>query len=411
MSKKIPIGLALALIIASITATFTITMSVSQRIYNNLIPNLYRRTSMSDSIDELNRIVNSNFYFEIDADDQIAVDAATARGYIAGLGDKYSRYFTAAEYAVYKERLLGNISGTGLTLGFDRDSGLMIVTDVAALSPAETSGILKGDVITAIEGETVTANNYADLQSKLEGQRFSTVDITYERDGSEDTVSVMIGYDAVTVTTRTLGDTGIVSISAFYGNTVKQLETAVNDLQKSGVKSLVLDVRNNSEGTVEYAVKCLDIFVPVAVAGEGNGAAATLEYTKRSDKTTYTTFAGDVALPIYVLVNAGTDGAAELFACDLCDFGKAQTVGEQTAGNASAQETFELSDGGAVLLTVAKVLPYTSLSYDGTGIVPNHEVAMEAEKYDKLGILGVQDDEQLSAALGFIADSNAPEEQ
>lgn len=92
MNKKISLGLAIALIILSATATFAITMSVSQRMYNKLITDLPKRAQMYDAVEEVDKIVRSKYYGDID---EALLDSNLENGYINGLGDKYSRYMNA----------------------------------------------------------------------------------------------------------------------------------------------------------------------------------------------------------------------------------------------------------------------------------------------------------------------------
>ena len=103
-----------------------------------------------------------------------------------------------------------------------------------------------------------------------------------------------------------------------------------------------------------------------------------------------------------VLVNSKTSGAAELFACDLRDFGIAQLVGDTTAGNGTMQKVFELDDGSAIVLTVAKILPYKSDSFNGKGLEPDHKVDLTAEQFLRLEMLTSKEDAQLQKALELL---------
>ena len=104
-----------------------------------------------------------------------------------------------------------------------------------------------------------------------------------------------------------------------------------------------------------------------------------------------------------VLVNSNTSGAAELFACDLRDFGMAQLVGDKTSGNGTMQKIFELDDGSAIALTVAKILPYKSGDFNGIGIEPDHKVELTVEQFSRLEMLTEQEDAQLQKALSLLS--------
>ena len=115
------------------------------------------------------------------------------------------------------------------------------------------------------------------------------------------------------------------------------------------------------------------------------------------------TAGGVKTVTMAVLVNGNTSGAAELFACDLRDFGTAQLIGTKTAGNGTMQKVFELSDGSAVALTVAKIIPYKSESFNGTGLEPDHNVELAAEQNSRLPMITLAEDPQYQKALDLVS--------
>ena len=402
MNKKISLGLAIALIIVSATATFAIAMSVSQRMYNKLITDLPNRAQMYDAVEEIDKLVRSKYYGEID---EAVLDSNLENGYINGLNDPYSYYMNADAYKLYSSKLEGRSAGIGVEVETDPESGYLLVTEVYPNSPAQTEGLKKGDRIVAIGGETVTVDNAVEMTGKLSGVKLTSVSITYRRDDVDKSVNVVRGYTNQTVSYELIGTTGYIKISAFYKNTVDQLEKAVTQLKKDGAKSLIFDVRSTYDGTIEYTCSVIDYLVPTAT--DGNKAIATLVNKNGETVKTYSSEAKDITMPMAVLVDSDTAGYGELFACDLRDFGKAFLIGEKTAGRAAVQETFELSDGGAVVLTTSKMLPYISESFDGEGLTPDNEVFLPGALKDNLSTLEREDDTQLQAALSMLADNSA----
>lgn len=402
MNKKISLGLAIALIIVSATATFAIAMSVSQRMYNKLITDLPNRAQMYDAVEEIDKLVRSKYYGEID---EAVLDSNLENGYINGLNDPYSYYMNADAYKLYSSKLEGRSAGIGVEVETDPESGYLLVTEVYPNSPAQTEGLKKGDRIVAIGGETVTVDNAVEMTGKLSGVKLTSVSITYRRDDVDKSVNVVLGYTNQTVSYELIGTTGYIKISAFYKNTVDQLEKAVTQLKKDGAKSLIFDVRSTYDGTIEYTCSVIDYLVPTAT--DGNKAIATLVNKNGETVKTYSSEAKDITMPMAVLVDSDTAGYGELFACDLRDFGKAFLIGEKTAGRAAVQETFELSDGGAVVLTTSKMLPYISESFDGEGLTPDNEVFLPGALKDNLSTLEREDDTQLQAALSMLADNSA----
>lgn len=398
MNKKVPLGVTIALIVVAITASIAITMEIAMHTYDNLIEDLPKREEMYSGLSELDDIVRKNYFGKID--DQL-LNAKLSGGYIQGLGDDYSYYMTANEYVTYYNRSHGKMSGIGISAALNPDTGFISVAEVNAGSPAQNAGLRKGDQIIAIGDTEVTKDNYDTMVKNLEGDKLTSIDITYQRGGEKKTVNVMRGYSVKSVYHEIIGTTGYIRITSFYENTATQCQEALDALAKENIKSIVVDVRNTSEGMMEYAAKVIDLFVPLAT--EGNKAIALAVNKKGDTVETFTSDAKDYAGQICVLVNRNTQGPAELFACDLRDFDKAQLIGEITKGNGKRQQVFNLSDGGAIVLTTASILPYKSENFDGVGVAPDVEVALTQEQLEQLEILPHDQDAQLQKALEMLS--------
>lgn len=366
MNKKISLGVAVAIVIAFVTATFAITMSVSQRIYNRLISNLQDRAASYALIDELDAVVRENYYGLISESSR---DEGMLEGYIDSLNDSSSYYLSPSAYATYQASMKGEINGIGINSTFDFGSGYIKVTSVLEGSTAYNAGIKEGDLISVIDGEAVTQDNYLELTQSLNGNKLTSVKITYVRDNTPRTVSVMMGYSAKSVYSKKVSsDTVYIRIDGFYANTPQQLDEVIKTLS-GDVKSLVFDLRGTKEGAVEYTCEALKLLVPIA--SEGSGALAT-EIDKNGKETYYASNSQCISgYKIAVLTNAATECCGELFACDLRDFGMAVIIGTKTAGNADVQKAFSLSDGSGVILTVAKVKPYLTETFDNSGLEPD----------------------------------------
>ncbi len=404
MNKKISLGLALALIFVSVAATVAITMSLTMRTYNSIIKDLPSRSKLYSAVSELDDIVRNNYYGEIN---DSLLNAELSGGYAEGLGDKYSRYLTAAEYSVYKDEMDGKKIGIGVIAFYNPTDMSIYVAEVSENSPAAISGLQKGDKITHIDEESVSVYNYTELLKKLTGDRLSTVTVTYVRGEESKTVSVVKGYSAQSVYYSLNGSVGYLKITDFYATTASQLKTAVDSLVKQGATGLIFDLRGTANGLVTHAASALDVLVPVA--SEGSGALATAVAKDGSVRKTFTAEAESISMPMIVLINSDTAGPAELFACDLRDYGKAQLVGEKTAGNGTMQEAFALSDGGAILLTTAVVRPYISESYHKVGLTPDTEVSLNGEKRTKLPLLALSDDDQYQKAYVLLTGETSGE--
>ena len=368
MNKKISLGVAVTMIIAFIAVTFAVTMSVSQRIYNRLIGNLQDRMSSYTLVDELDAIVQKNFYGTVVNDSR---NSEMLRGYVDSLNDPSSCYLSKSAYAAYVASMNGEINGIGASVALDSKSGYLTVTSVFENSPAASAGIKEGDLISVIDGETVTKKNYAKMTESLNGSKLTSVKITYLHKNKAKTASVMMGYSAKSVSCKENVTTAYIKIDGFYANTAKQLDEILKGLSEE-ITSIIFDVRGTASGTIKYTTDTLKLIVPMA--NEGSGALAT-EIDKNGEKTYYASNSESLSgYSIVVLTDKETSCCGELFACDLRDFGMAAIIGETTKGSADVHEAFSLSNGSGVVLTVAKVYPYITETFDGVGVEPDVKV-------------------------------------
>ncbi len=398
MNKKISLGLSLAVLFIAIAVTVAVTMSVSMRTYNNLIKDLPNRAQMYSSVSEIDDIVRSEYFGTVN---ESLLNSEIAEGYANGLGDQYSYYMTASEYEAYLNGLAGQKIGIGMLAFYDASDNAIYAAEVSENSPAAQGGIAKGDKIIEIDEEKVTARNYEELIEKLSGDKLSSVKVRFVHDGKEKTEAIVKGYNEHSVFSSINGTVGYVKINEFNAKTASQLKSTVNDMSKKDVVSVIFDVRGISRGTIEYAAETLDVLVPVT--SEGTGALATLKNKDGKVLDTFTADADSVSMQMMVLVNSETSGPAELFACDLRDYGKAKLIGTKTAGNATAQKTYSLSNGGALMLTFAEVIPYVSESYNNKGLTPDYTVELTAEQNEKLAVLQQSEDGQYKKAYALLS--------
>lgn len=400
MNKKISLGLCISLIIISVAATFAVTMVVSKQIFSNIISNISQRSQTYESVDEISKIISNYYYGSVD--DQSRLNASLAEGYVNGLSEGSNIYLSSAEYSAYTAKLEGGVSGIGVETAYNYQTGQFVITYVYEGSPAEKAGLKAMDAITAIDNTAVTMSNYTSMRDLLYGSRLSTVTVEYEREGETKVVEPMLGFSIPSVSSRLIGNVGYIKISGFYKNTAAEFKAAAEKLIEQGAESMIFDVRNTSDGSIDYAAQTIDVIVPaisdnIAVAKDKNGNV----YKKKI----YTAENSSITMPFIVLINNYTSGPAELFACDLRDISQAQLVGTKTAGIGTMQELFPLEDGGAVLLTVALIEPRAGAAavYDGVGIEPTVEVTLNSGDPLNLDLLAQDEDNQLSTAVNMLA--------
>lgn len=397
MNKKISLGLAISCIFLAVALAVSITMMVAMKIYNSMIKDVAQRSGVHSTVSDIDEIVRKNYFGEINEN---LLKTMISDGYVEGIGDRYSYYMTANEYVDYQEEEKGNKGGIGVIAVYDSKNNNIYVSEVSENSPAQLQGIQKGDVITAVDSVKVSSSNYEELLQSLNGEKLTNVQVTFTHDGKSNTVSVARGYSAQTVYYSINNNIGYIKITAFYSTTAEQLQEALKYMNDKDVSSVIFDVRNNSTGLIPDAVECIDMLVPVAT--EGTTAIATAIDKDGKSIETFTSDSTSSSLGMVVLVNSNTSGAAELFACDLRDFGMAQLVGDKTAGNGTMQKIFELNDGSAISLTVAKIIPYKSESYNGVGIEPDHKVELTVEQFSRLEMLSLDEDPQYKKAMSLL---------
>lgn len=373
MNRKISLGMVIALLCLCIGITSAISVKLLSDEYNKILEGLPERLERYDVLDELDEIIKENYYGNTKEKD---LEVALAQGYISGLGDKSSVYMTAQSYAEYKSEINGDMYGIGVEYE-KNDDGYIEITTVYDGSPAHSTGLKKGDVIVAFDGIRIDVNNYDEMASKLSGDKLTSVNIIYKRGETETNVTIVKGYEAKSVTTDVYESVGYIKISSFYPTTASQIETALNTFLSSGITGIVVDLRDNNSANYNYAIECLDLFVPMS---DAERPAATVIDENGNTVATYATTSGEVNLPVMVLVSKKTQKAAEIFACNMRDFGKGKIIASsKTKGSGLVQEIFELSTGSAVLLSTGKIVPYTSESFDGVGLSPDYKKELEAQ--------------------------------
>ncbi len=397
MNKKISVGICLSLVITAIAATFAITMVFSKQIYNGIISNISQRSQSFDSAEEINRIISNYFYGNLNEYNN-NLGSSIAKGYVNGLNDSNSLYMTAGEYESYKSRIENGLVGIGVEAFYDTGKNSAYITYVYEGSPAANEGLTPGDIINKIDGESVRRSNYNSLFSRLYSAKLTSVSIEYTRDDVTKTAQMLSGFTIPSIISKMGGTNGYIKISGFYKNTADELSAELNKMKDNGIESVVIDLRNTSQGTVKYAAQSLDVIIPNI-----QGYIAVVRDKNNKDKEVFSAHEGDVRMNYAVLINSGTSGPAELFACDMRDINGAMLFGINTSGNGTMQELFTLDDGSAILLTTGLVIPKNGEGavYDKVGVKPDRDVTLLADN-DEILMLSEAEDNQLREALNYL---------
>ena len=384
MNRKISLGMAVTIVILAMTVTFSITMLLAMRLFDSTVSSVKEKESMYNKLAEVDRYVRGNDYYDID--ETVLYDRLSA-GYLLGTGDKYARYYTASAYTDLINVQNGTLLGIGVELAIDQ-SGYAKVTKVYTDSPAQEAGIKVGDYITAVDGDDVKSMSGVDaVQTRLRGESGTSVKVTWlDSEASEHNADLThSGYTATTVDSALLQDSvGYIKIWQFDGTTPSELDYALRSLTASGATSLVFDLRDNGGGILEDAISCIDLITP-----EGTLAYAEDKYGNRTLLGSSTG-----------LVNGNTASAAELFASSLRTLSGARLVGTTTMGKGTIQSSPQrLSDGSAVVVTVAKLLCGDGSCFDGTGLTVDVERSLTADEQTSYYDFTLDTDPQIQRAV------------
>ena len=394
MNRKVSVGMMVTIVILAITVTFSITMLTAMRLFDSTVTSVKEKESMYNKISEVDRYVRANDYYTID--ETTLYDRLTA-GYLLGTGDKYARYYTATAYTELVNTQNGTLMGIGVELGVNQ-SGYAKVIKVYDGSPAQEAGIKVGDYITAVDDNDVKSMSGVDaVQTRLRGESGTTVSVTWlDSEAAEHTADLThSGYISTTVDYEILqGNVGYIKIRQFDGTTASELDYAIRSLTNDGALSFVFDLRDNGGGVLEDAIDCIDLVAP-----EG-----TLAYAEDKDgnQTVLGSSSGDstITLPIVCLVNNNTASAAELFASSLRTLNGAKLVGTTTMGKGTIQSSPQrLSDGSAVVVTVAKLICGDGSCFDGTGLTVDVERSLTVDEQNSFYDFTVDTDPQILKAV------------
>jgi carboxyl-terminal processing protease len=285
--------------------------------------------------------------------------------------DADSSYLSPAEYKVFKQKKVDGKAGIGATVS--KRFGYAAVVSVIPGGPADKAGIGAGDIIESIEGLGTHDLSLAAVKTHMNGEPGSRLECTIIRTRKIEPQKLTIVRELVNlpaVQEQMLADNvGVIKAQVLTKGKAQEIASKVKSLQKQGAKKLVLDLRNDSEGDEEEGVAVAGLFLE-------KGTIAYLQGQK-FEKVTYSADPQKkiTDLPVVVLVNRGTAGAAEIVASALLVNARGDVVGDKTFGEGSVQKLIEVPDGSALILSIAKYYTPSGKAIQDTGITPNILVA------------------------------------
>jgi len=346
-------------------------------------------------LDQLEALILERFIGE---EDKTAMEDAAAEAMIASLGDRWSYYIPASEYATYLEQMENAYVGVGITIQMAEDGKGLLVIAVTEGGPAFEAGIQVDDVIVAIEGTSAQGMQVEAARDIVRGEEGTFVALTILRDGAEQTLQVERRRIETAVAKWQMleGDVGLVKIVNFDQRCAQETIQGIGQLLDQGAKALIFDVRGNGGGYAHEMVQVLDYLLP-----EGE-LFRTVDYAGR--ETVDRSDEKFLDIPMVVLVNGESFSAAEFFAQALREYDAALVVGEKTTGKGYFQNTFVLVDGSAVGLSVGKYFTPKGLSLAGVGVEPDVEIPMDLDTWTEVFYerIAPEDDPHIQAALELL---------
>jgi carboxyl-terminal processing protease len=364
---------------------------------------------ITSKIQTIQAVIDKYYLFDEDTSD---VEDWIYKGMLSGLGDPYTVYSTADEYNKLKEDTSGEYCGIGVMVSQSAETGIITITKVFEGTPGAQAGILPGDLLYKVGDQEVTGMDLElVVKDHIKGEEGTPVTITVLRKDTGKYIDMTMERRQITVPTvehEMLADkVGYISVSQFDSVTADQFKAAIDDLEKQGMKKLVVDLRNNPGGIVDSVVSMLDYILPdnLEIKGDPNLVR------KKKDKTLlvymadkngkgeqyYAKDGHQIDVPMAVLVNGQSASASEVFSGALKDYGRAKLVGTKTFGKGIVQTLFPLDKGTAIKMTVAHYYTPNGFDLHKKGLEPDVPVELKEELKTKIKIEHEEDNQLMEA--------------
>lgn len=349
---------------------------------------------IANSLDTYKAILDKYYLGEINEED---LKEGAIKGYIEGVGDKYTEYISKEEMKEYMEDTKGNFVGIGIYMIQDKKSDKIMIVAPIKNSPAEKAGVQAGDLILAVDGQECTANDMNTISSKIKGEAGTIVKLKLQR--RNETLELDIKRENVTVNpveSKMLeSNIGYIKFTSFDENTSEDFKKNFETLQKQGAKALIIDLRNNGGGIVDEALKIADYIAEKDSVLLYEVDKENKEVVKKSENVPI------INMPIILLTNENTASSSEILAGALKDLGKAKIVGTKTYGKGVIQEILTLPDESGIKITTEKYLTPNKTEINKVGIEPDEKVELPEDLENVLEI-EEKDDTQLQKAIQML---------
>ena len=397
-NKKYRIYKVIMLIVLAVFITFIVTtIAMYQFFTSDSFGTKYSLISNSDEkeivnkLEKYKKIIGKYYLGEVNEE---ALKEGAIKGYIEGLGDPYTEYISKEEMEEYMEDTTGNYVGIGVYMVKDTNTNQIMVLSPIKNSPAQKAGILPGDYIVAVNGESCTADDFSVISNKIKGEEGSKVKIKIQRDGVEQELEITRENIKLNPVEGEVleNNIGYIEFTSFDEGTAVEFKNKYEELKEKGIQSLIIDLRNNGGGIVDEALQIAEYIVPKA-------SVLLYEVDKNNNETVEKSESDPIInIPVVILTNENTASSSEILAGALKDLGKAKIVGTKTYGKGVIQEILSLSDGSGLKITTEEYLTPNKTKINKIGIEPDVTVELP-ETVENILQVDRKDDTQLQKAI------------
>ena len=362
-NKTVSFNLLEVIVIILITS-LVVAVSTGVIVYQNYneIDDSVSNGSNKDYLKELETAYNNILNSYVEKVDQKELTNAAIDGMYKYLGDPYTSYLDEDTTADLMDRLKGEYKGIGVEIT-KVDEGIL-VANVFEKSPAEQAGILMGDLIIKVNGESTLDKTVKEVSNIIKNSD-DEIKITVQRSGIEKEISVKSRkVDITSVEKNKIDNVGYLKITTFSNTTYKQFREALEGLEKEGINGLVIDLRDNGGGYLNPAVEIAEMFVEKGKNIYGLESKSNVEMYKDSTSESRN-------YKVSIIMNGSTASASEILSAALKESYNAITVGTTSYGKGTVQDTNKLSTGGMVKYTTAYWLTPNGNKINGKGITPD----------------------------------------
>lgn len=349
---------------------------------------------IANSISQYKSIIDKYYLGEVDEE---KLKEGAIKGYIEGLDDPYTEYISKEDMEEYLDDTMGNFVGIGIYMVKDEATNRIKILAPIKGSPAEKAGVLAGDIIISVNDEEFTGDQFSVISTKIKGEEGSTVKLKVLRGKEEKEFEIKREKIVVNPVEGKVieNNIGYIAFSSFDENTSEEFKKKYEELASQGIKSLIIDLRNNGGGIVDEALEIADYFVE---------KDTVLLYEVDKDNNEKVEKAKDgvlINMPTIVLTNENTASSSEILAGALKDLGKAKIVGTKTYGKGVIQSLLTLSDGSGIKITSEEYLTPNKTKINKVGIEPDETVELPDTVTNVLRV-EEKDDTQLQKAIQML---------